>query len=63
MLIKSSSSDETFKTIVSPLNKPRCFWGKQWQICLNKKKLLLLREIVKVIGAIIGDRDRKRAPF
>ena len=24
--------------IVSPLEKPRCFWGKQWGICLNKKK-------------------------
>ena len=24
--------------IVSPLDKPRCFWGKQLQICLNKKK-------------------------
>ena len=25
--------------LVSPLDKPGCFWGKQWQICLNKKKL------------------------
>ena len=25
--------------IVSPLDKPRCFWGKQLLICLNKKKL------------------------
>ena len=24
--------------IVSPLDKPRCFWGKQCGICLNKKK-------------------------
>ena len=23
---------------MSPLDKPRCFWGKQWWICLNKKK-------------------------
>ena len=21
--------------IVSPLGKPKCFWGKQWLICLN----------------------------
>jgi len=24
--------------IVSPLDKPSCFWGKQWKICVNKKK-------------------------
>ena len=24
--------------IVSPLDKPRCFWGKQFGICLNLKK-------------------------
>ena len=24
--------------IVSPLDKPRCFWGKQLLICLNNKK-------------------------
>ena len=23
--------------IVSPLDKPRCFWGRQWGKCLNKK--------------------------
>ena len=23
---------------MSPLDKPRCFWGKQLLICLNKKK-------------------------
>ena len=27
--------------IVSPLDKPKCFWGKQLLICLNKKKTLL----------------------
>ena len=25
---------------MSPLDKPRCFWGKQLGICLNKKKKL-----------------------
>ena len=27
-----------FKLTLSPLDKPRCFWGKQLQICLNNKK-------------------------
>ena len=32
--------------IVSPLDKPRCFWGKQWGICLNKKKKELAKGLV-----------------
>lgn len=33
--------------MISPLDKPWCFWGKQWLVCLNnnnKKKLLNVEE-------------------
>ena len=37
---------------MSPLDKLRCFWGKQLLICLNKKKKKInLKRVVQALGS------------
>ena len=44
--------------IVSPLGKPRCFWGKQWLLCLNKKEKKKKRKKNVFLRNFMGSLDK-----
>ena len=41
--------------IVSPLDKPRCFWGKQLLMCLNEEK----KKKKTLVTSSVGEREHK----
>ena len=49
-----------FSIIVNPLDEPRRFGGKQWQICLNLKKEREKRKYVKIKNGRAGRAENAK---